>query len=496
MNGAVVFARKQRIRMVTLLLPALLAGCAVGPDFKSPPAPAVDALGASPATTSAAPGPFGAAQLFQADADISAVWWQLFQSPALNHLIDEALAHNADLEAAQASLRVARETASANLGVFYPNLQGTAQALRQKDPTASVQPTATNNAPILNLFTPQLSVSYVPDLWGGNRRAQESLAAQSEAQRFQTEATRLTLTSNVVVAAILEASLRGQVEATQRIVALESESLDILNRQLDLGQVAEADRLGQETALALAQETLPPLLKQLEQQRHQLTALLGRLPAEASTERVDLIDLQLPTTLPAALPSRLVEQRPDIRMAEANLQSASALIGVAIANRLPNVTLDGALGSSATTLQQLFKPGTGFWSFGATASQPLFDGFSLLHKERAARAAYDQAAAQYRSTVITAFQNVADCLQALQSDADALRAALVADHAADGSLAIARRQLELGAIGYLALLNAEQSALQARIALVQAEASRLADTAALFLALGGGWWNRSPPSDS
>jgi NodT family efflux transporter outer membrane factor (OMF) lipoprotein len=496
MNGAVVFARKQRIRMVTLLLPALLAGCAVGPDFNSPPAPAVDALGASPATTSAAPGPFGAAQLFQADADISAVWWQLFQSPALNHLIDEALAHNADLEAAQASLRVARETASANLGVFYPNLQGTAQALRQKDPTASVQPTAANNAPILNLFTPQLSVSYVPDLWGGNRRAQESLAAQSEAQRFQTEATRLTLTSNVVVAAILEASLRGQVEATQRIVALESESLDILNRQLDLGQVAEADRLGQETALALAQETLPPLLKQLEQQRHQLTALLGRLPAEAPTERVDLIDLQLPTTLPAALPSRLVEQRPDIRMAEANLQSASALIGVAIANRLPNVTLDGALGSSATTLQQLFKPGTGFWSFGATASQPLFDGFSLLHKERAARAAYDQAAAQYRSTVITAFQNVADCLQALQSDADALRAALVADHAADGSLAIARRQLELGAIGYLALLNAEQSALQARIALVQAEASRLADTAALFLALGGGWWNRSPPSDS
>ncbi|HMA52051.1 MAG TPA: efflux transporter outer membrane subunit, partial [Magnetospirillaceae bacterium] len=390
-----------------LLLAAMLCSCAVGPDYQPPAPPAETALGAgsSPGT-----------------GDIPARWWELYRNPALDRLIEEALVHNADLAAAQAALKVAHEASAANQGVFYPTLQGSFQASRQKDPTATVQPTAANNAAQVTLYTPQLSISYGPDLWGGNRRAQESIEAQERAQSFQTEATYSTLAATVVVTAIEEAGLRRQIAATSRIIELARNSLEILKRQSAAGQVSDQDVAAQEAALAQAEQTLPPLTRQLDQTRHQLTALLGRLPAEEPQESFELTALHLPDPMPAALPSRLVEQRPDIRMADAELQAASAQIGVAIANRLPNITLDGSLGSEATRLQDLFTPGTGLWSASAGLTQPLFDGFTLLHKERGARAAYEQAAAQYRSTVIGAFQNVADCLAALKSDAVLLAA--------------------------------------------------------------------------
>ena len=492
-------------RALTPFLPLLLGAyavalsltaCAVGPDFERPAAPAANALGPAPVETASAPGLAGEAQRFSAETEIPAQWWELFHSTALNKLIEEALAHNADLAAAQAALRVARETGKANEGQFFPQLTGSFQASREKDPTNTVQPTAANGSPQLNLFTPQVSVGYVPDVWGGIRRGQESLDAQTEAQAFQLEATHLTLTANLVVAAITEASLRGQLTATRRVIEIERETLDISKKQLALGQIGGADLLAQEAALAQAEQTLPPLEKQLAQQRHQLTALLGCLPGEEPGDRFELADLQLPQELPLALPSRLVAQRPDIRMAQANMQSASAQVGVAIANRLPDIALSGTIGSEASQIQQLFMPGNGLWSIQGTLTQPLFDGFALMHKERAARAALDQAADQYRGTVITAFQNVADCLTALKIDADGLRAATTAASAADRSLAIVRKQLEVGQIGYLSLLNAEQTALQAHIALVQAQAARLADTAALIEALGGGWWSRGQNSTS
>lgn len=458
-----------------LLLVAALSACAVGPDYQAPAPPADTALGPQAATGS---------------EDIPARWWELYRNPALDRLIEDALAHNADLAAAQAALKVAHEASKANEGVFYPNLQGSFQASREKDPTAAVQPTAANNAPQVTLYTPQLSVSYGPDLWGGNRRAQEGVEAQERAQSFQTEATYSTLAATVAVTAIAEAGLRRQIADSLRIVALERETLAILQRQLAAGQVSEQDVAAQEAALAQAEQSLPPLTRQLDQTRHQLTALLGRLPAEEPQERFELDALHLPDQMPAALPSRLVERRPDIRMADAELQAASAQIGVAIANRLPNITLNGALGSESTSLQNLFTPGTGLWSVSGGVTQPLFDGFTLMHKERGARAAYEQAAAQYRSTVITAFQNVADCLSALSSDTTQLTAAKRSSDAADRSFAIARKQLESGAIAPLAVMAAEQTALQADIALAQAEAGRLTDSAALFQALGGGWWNR------
>jgi NodT family efflux transporter outer membrane factor (OMF) lipoprotein len=477
---------------------ALVSGCAVGPDFHVPAAP--DVSGYTPEklapATVAAEVTGGAAQRFVPGGEIPGQWWALFHSQPLNDLIVAALKANSDLQAAQAALLVAQENVRAQQGFYLPAIAGNFTPSRNKTATGALSPASASGNPYYSLYTAEVSVSYTPDVFGLNRRTVESLEAQAQAQRFALEATYLTLTSNVVAAAVQEASLRGQIAATQDIVDSESQLLDILRRQNELGQIAEADVVAQEAALAQAQAALPPLMKQLAQQRDLLTALAGRFPSEEVAEKFELSSLQLPQDLPVSLPSKLVEQRPDIRAAEEQLHSASALVGVALANMLPNITLSAVDGGAANTLDRLFTPGTGFWSLAGSLTQPLFEGGTLLARKRAAAAAYDEAAAQYRSTVITAFQNVADTLRALQHDAEALRAAVAAESAASESLAITRRQLELGNISYPALLAAQQTYQQAVINRVQAQAGRYADTAALFQALGGGWWNRKDVAEA
>jgi NodT family efflux transporter outer membrane factor (OMF) lipoprotein len=295
----------------------------------------------------------------------------------------------------------------------------------------------------------------------------------------------------VVTAAIQEASLRGQIEATRDIIRVETDQLGVVNNQFQAGAAARTDVLTQQSEVATAQATLPPLQKQLEQQQHVLLALIGHFPNEARPDRLSLAALRLPIELPLSLPSQLVEQRPDIRAAEAQLHQASAQIGVAIANRLPQITLSGAYGAAALNTAALFTPATIIWSAAAAGTQPLFHGFTLLHQQRAAEAAYDMADAQYRNIVLGAFQNVADALRALQLDAATLKAQRAALRAASDTLNLAEGQYRLGAIAYLTLLNAQRTYQQSRLAVVQAEAARYADTAALFQALGGGWWNRS-----
>jgi len=424
------------------------------------------------------------------DMDIPGQWWTLFHSKPLNRVIEQALKANPDLEAAQAALRGAWENVYAQQGTLFPSVAASFIPTRQKT-SGSLSSATSNNSYIYSLHTAQVTVTYTLDVFGGTRRQIEALKAQADDQRFQLEAAYLTLTSNVVAAAIQEAALRGQIGTTRQLIEIQSHSLELLKRQNALGQVATADVVAQEAALAQAQATLPPLEKQLAQQRDLLARLIGRFPIETLAEKFDLSSLELPQELPVSLPAKLVEQRPDVRSAEEQLHAASAEIGVSIANRLPNITLSGDLGTSALAIAQMFAPGTGFWGLAADMTQPIFQGGTLLHRQRAAEAAYAQAAAQYRSTVLTAFQNLADALHAIQSDADALKAAVAAEQAAGKSLAIARRTLELGNISYLALLNAEQTYLQTAINLVQARANRYADTAALFEALGGGWWNRT-----
>ena len=484
-----------RVRPSWRALPAavlFLSGCAVGPDFRKPDAPAVDAYSAHPQTaTVSTPGVAGGeTQRFLNGADISADWWTLFHSRPLDALIAQAIADNPDLKAAQAALSVARETTLAQRGAYLPSVAAGFSTTRQQQP-GTLAPVPSSNALQYDLFTPEVTVSYTPDVFGLNRRTVESLAAQQQATRYQMIAAFNTLTANVAVTAIQEASIETQIEATRALIASDSKMVEILAYQALKGYASGVDLAAQKTQLAQAEALLPPLIRQKAQLDDLLADLTGRYPSQAPAEQLVLSDLQLPQDLPVTLPSKIVEQRPDVLQAEANLHAASAEIGIAVANRLPNIELSANAGSTALAIGQLFAPGTGFWTLASSITAPIFQGGTLLHRERAARAAYDQAAAQYRSTVLAAFQNVADTLTALEQDAEALKAAAAANDAAKTTLDIAQRQVRDGYAGALVLLNAEQAYQQTRINLVQAQASRFADTAALFQALGGGWWNRT-----
>lgn len=491
----------------TAALALLLSACAVGPNYKRPATASSAGYFPTPLppATAAAPGLAGAAQNLDAARDISGQWWTLFQSPQLNGLIERALAANPSIDAAVAALKQAQENVYAQRGFFFPTAQASYQAQRSK----LSGNTAGANAPgyqgngedivplgpaqpvTYNFHTAELTVGFTPDVFGGNRRQVESLQAQADAAKLQLEAAYVTLASNVVATAIQEASTRAQIAAVKAIIEANTKSLAILRGQLELGYAARIDVAAQEAALAQVQQLLPPLEKQLEQTRDLLRVLVGNAPDRDIPETFELASLHLPEDLPLSLPSKLIEQRPDVRAAEEQVHSASAQIGVALANRLPQFSISGDLGGNATQFGQMFQGAGTFWDIIGGASATLFDGGTLRHRQRAAEQAFNQAAAQYRSTVLTAFQNVADTLHAIYSDADALRAAVTAEEAAKVTLDLTQKQLQSGYVSYLALLGAEQAYQQASLTLIQSQATRLGDTAALFQALGGGWWNRN-----
>jgi NodT family efflux transporter outer membrane factor (OMF) lipoprotein len=480
-------------RLIVAVFIAGLSACAVGPNFKRPAAPAATDYGSAPVQgeTTTAEGTGGNVQHFVAGMDIPSQWWTLFQSPKLNHLVEQALKGNPDVGAAQAALRQAHELYLAQRTSYFPNVQGSFGGDRSEFPTNTLTSPTVASSSTYTLYTAQLTLSYTPDVFGSIRRQVEIARAQEASNRFQLEATYLTLSSNVVVTAVQEASLRGQITATERLLGLQHQLTEMVKRQRSLGTASDLDLLAQQSAEAQTAQALPPLQKQLGQTRDALSALLGRLPSDEPEETFHLDELILPTDLPVTLPSKLIVQRPDVRQAEENLHAASAAVGVALADMLPQFTISGDIGSSALKLGQLFTPYTGFWDLGASLTQTLFDAGALLHKKRAADAALDQAAAQYRAAVILACQNVADTLRALQADADSLKASAEAERAAKKTFDLAQRQRVLGTISLVAVLNAEQAYRQAELALVQAQANRYSDTAGLFQSLGGGWWNRT-----
>ncbi|PRW99209.1 RND transporter [Pseudomonas fragi] len=476
-------------RLPLSLLLIALAGCTVGPDFVRPEL-AADADYTQQAFTRTALADIatgGAAQRLIAGMDIPGQWWTLFRSPELNALVEEALRANPDVSAAQAALRQANELVYADQASLFPSVGANLSKTREKVSGAS---TGAASAPFLTLSSASLNVSYAPDVFGGTRRQIESSTAQAQYQRFALEATYLTLSTNVVNTAVNLASLRDQIAATGQIVQLQSDQLDLLQAQRRLGAIADTDVLTQQTALAQTRATLAPLQKQLAQTRNQLMAYLGRFPNQDKGERFNLASLHLPQELPVSLPSALVGQRPDVRAAEAQLHEASANIGVAVANQLPQFSITGSLGSTVASGSKLFSAGSGVWSLAGAIAQPLFDAGALEHRKRAAVAAYDQSAAQYRGTVITAFQDVANVLRALEADAEALKQQVAAERSAQASLALVQAQYRLGAVAYINLLTAQQTYQNTVLTRVQAQAVRYSDSAALFQALGGGWWNR------
>jgi NodT family efflux transporter outer membrane factor (OMF) lipoprotein len=473
----------------------LLASCAVGPDFKAPEAPHdagfVPAGKLAPATASV-PGPDGQAQHFVDGMDIPGQWWTLFQSAELNGLIERALAHSPTLQAAQAALRQANETALAERGSYYPSVSGSVTSERQKASGAALG--AVPGFPssyFYNLQTASVNVSYTLDAFGGTRRQVEALQAQAEYQQFALEASYLTLTANIVAAAVDEASLRAQIAATEDIARSQQQQLDITQRRVSVGGASRADVLQQQATLQATLATLPTLRSQLAQQRNLLAAYVGDLPTNYSGGDFSLDSLHMPLDLPVSLPSKFVEQRPDVREYSALLHQATAEVGIATANMLPQITLTGSYGQEAATFSNLFSPGANVWSLIGSLTQPIFKGGQLKHQRRAAVAAAQEAAANYQATVITAFQNVSNTLYALQADADALAAQSAAERAAADSLALVQSQYKSGAVSFIQVLSSEQAYQTAAVALVKARAQRYADTAALFQALGGGWWNRS-----
>jgi NodT family efflux transporter outer membrane factor (OMF) lipoprotein len=472
----------------------LLASCAVGPDFVHPAAPEITRYTREPLASSGSGGggPSGQNQHLDQSGDIPLEWWALFKSPALNALMQRSLQDNPTVQSALATLRAAKQAVYAQEGKFFPLAQANFNPTRQQT-ASSIAPVLGSGVNPFNLYTAQVQVSYTFDIWGLNRRTVESLEAQADTQRFQVEAAYLTLTSNIAVAAITEASLRGQIDATNDIIALNTKMLGTLRTQFNAGYANRNDVALQEAALAQAKATLPPLQKSLDQQRDLLAALSGGYSSQGPREIFRLADLHLPTDLPVSLPSQLIEQRPDIRAAEEQLHSASAQIGVAIANMLPSFTINDDAGFMNTALQGLLAPQNYFFTLAGNATETLFDGGTLFHQMEQAKDTYQAAAWTYRSTVVGAVQNVADSLHAIHNDADALRAANQFERAARISYDLAQQQMQSGNANVLLLLTAQQSYLQAEIQVVQARAARLSDTAALFAALGGGWWNRTEP---
>jgi NodT family efflux transporter outer membrane factor (OMF) lipoprotein len=470
------------------------AGCAVGPNFKVPAAPPDQTPytpAPMPAQTAAAPAaPFGgAAQRFAAGQDIPAQWWSVFQSPALDQLIRAALEHSPSMAAAEATLRQAQQNYLAQSGALaYPAVNGQLGAQRER---ASAATSGGQRGGVFNLYNASVNVSYTPDVFGATRRTLEGAQAAVDYQRYQFEATYLALSANVVTTAIREASLRAQLKASRDVLDALTRQLGLIDKQFEFGAIPRATVLTQRNQVAQIAATIPPLQKALDQTRHQLSVLAGRLPGEQGLPEFLLEGLTLPTELPVSLPSALVRQRPDVRASEAALHQASAQVGVATAAQYPQITLSGSYGSASGTVGDLFKSDNVLWNLGAGLAAPLFNGGALTARKHAAEAAYDAAAAQYRGTVLAAFQDVADSLRALDADADALQSQAQAEALAAESLKLATSQYQLGAISYLVLLDAQRTYQQSHINLVQAQAARYADTAALFQALGGGWWNRA-----
>jgi NodT family efflux transporter outer membrane factor (OMF) lipoprotein len=471
----------------------VLAACAVGPDFKAPAAPGGAGFvpaGQVPTVTASAPLPGGEAQRFVDGLDIPGQWWTLFRSAELNALIVRALQHSPTLEAAQAALRQANENVAAQRGTLYPSASVNYQAERGKDSGAAIGVPAAGSF-LYTLNSASVNVSYTLDAFGGIRRQIEALQAQADYQQFALEASYLSLTANVVTAAIAEASLRAQIAATEDIARSQHMQLDITQRRVTAGGASRADVLQQQATLQSTLASLPPLRSQLAQQRNLLATYVGSLPADYAGAEFHLDALTLPAELPVSVPSKFVEHRPDVREYSALLHQATAQIGVATANLLPQLTLTGSFGGAAVQFAEMFSPASVVWSLVGSATQPLFKGGQLVHQRRAAVAAAQEAAADYKATVLIAFQGVSNALYALQGDADTLAAETAAERSAAGGLELIQAQYKAGGASYVQVLSAEQTYQTAAVSLVKARAQRYADTAALFQALGGGWWNRA-----
>lgn len=470
---------------------ALLAGCTVGPRYHTPAPPTVATYTPEPQPkeTVGASGSAGSPQHFSQSADIPSQWWTLFHSQGLDAMVREALDNSPTLAQATARLKEAQEEANARTGATkYPSVSANVSAEREQLDLA-VYGIPFPSPPPFNLLNGSVAVSYALDLFGANRRLVEGLNAQVAYEGWQLQAARLMLAGNVVSAAIRQAQLRSQINITRQMLELQAKELNIAERRYQAGGVSEYDVRSQRTLVAQTRAELPSLEQQLDVINHQLAVLMGKPPAEAHVASISLDDLSLPQELPLSLPSLLVRQRPDIRAAESLLHQASANVGVATANLYPQIVLSGSGGGIGTSLTN----GGDIWNFGASLAQPIFNGGTLRAEKRKAVAAYQEAGSVYQQTVLQAFREVADSLQAIQHDAQTLQARTEAATQAEASYQIASQRYSAGGISQLVLLDAQRQHLQTTLDRTISVAGRCSDSATLLQALGGGWWNDAQP---
>jgi NodT family efflux transporter outer membrane factor (OMF) lipoprotein len=477
------------LRRCLVLISGLLSACSVGPDFQRPAAPATQVFtaGAQPVVTADAGGDGGAAQRFIAGASVPMQWWELFQSPALTGLVQDALTGSPTLLEARARLTQAQENLRAQSGAtLYPAVDAQFGVAREKvDPAVYGFPNVLS-APPFTLYNAQVNVSYTLDLFGANHRLLEGARAQAEYQAYETEAAQLTLAANVVTAAVRQALLQAQIEATEQILQAQAQQLLITEERYRAGGAALQELQDQRSQLAQTRASLPPLRAQRQQIDHQLAVYTGKPPAQAAIPAITLAGLQLPAELPLTLPSELVRRRPDVRASEALWHEAAANVGVATANLFPRLSISASVASQRTQASDLVD-GLNVWSVGANLMQPIFHGGELRAQKRSAVAAYEASAAAYEQTVLQALQQVADSMRALEADALTLQARSTAAAQATASYDIVQRRHAVGGVSQFSLLDAQRQQLQTSLDRSRAQADRYADTVALFQALGGGW---------
>ena len=492
-SSAAVVQRPPQAAAVVSLAALLVAACAAGPDFvrPSPPAQAGYLPEAAPAVAAPTAAADGHAQGFASGAAVPADWWHLFGSSDLDRVVSEALAHNETLVSASASLRQSEDALRAGYGVYFPQVDADLGATRQR--ASPLRFGQSGPSSIFNLFTLSGSVGYLLDVFGGARREVEALHAGVEVERGLALATYLALTANVVNTSIASAAYRAEIAATRASTEAAAAQLELAEAQFTAGTAPYANVLSLKAQLAGLEAALPPLELRAEQADHLLAVLAGHAPADWTPPRLLLDDFVLPQSLPLSLPSALVRQRPDVLAAEARLHAASAQIGVATAALLPSLTLSGTLGHDASRWPQLRDASGRFWSAAGDLSVPVFQGGKSWYGRKAALDAYQAALADYRQAVLSAFQQVADTLRALDHDGELVRAQSDAQAAAREALELTQANYEAGVAGYLAVLTATSQYQAAEIGYLAARSQRLQDTVALFIAVGGGWWDPAAP---
>jgi len=480
---AATLSRAHAIAAVSVA--ALLAGCAVGPDFVAPQAPATKDYEFGGMPQPSVENAAEAQQHFSMGKKISGDWWQLFHSPQLDGVLQQAIAGNQTLVTAQATVAQAQQGIAQASGALWPQVDLAAGAHRERINLASVGVNAPS--PIINLFSIGPTLSYAVDPFGGNRRRVEQQEAVTQFQAYQLDAAYLTLTGGAATQAVQIASARAQLQAVDAIIADDERNLDLVSSQRKAGEATQLEVQLAESQLATDRTLLPPLRQQISVARHALAILVGKAPGDWAPPDFDLAEFTLPQDLPVTLPSELVRQRPDILASEAQLHAASAAVGVATAQLYPNLTLSASFTQESLKPSTLFNPAASIFDVGANLLAPVFHGGALRAQKQAAVDAFDGALATYRQTVLTSFGQVADTLQALAHDAELLEAQRRALESAETSLRLTRTTFRYGNVGILQVLDAQRQAEQARLGYVRAQAQRYLDSITLFTAMGGGW---------